>query len=182
MLTTGYTRPKEVFFSLLNSLFVQYSFATANTLHAITLVSSVILVLITSRAQAAAAHKGKGKARAGAAGGPRLVDASAMWAEQAKGMGIVAASFVGAVIGANVVALVMTTLLDRGMSWYKSEYSCALLYGPAALAGTFSSVFPGNAPAFSPIHTASDCRCAHPAGVRAAHARTHAAHVAPPDA
>ncbi|TDL26482.1 hypothetical protein BD410DRAFT_741807 [Rickenella mellea] len=158
-LTTGYTRPTEVFFSLLNSVFVQFSFKTANAMYAITLVTSVIFVLVTGASgldvggRSKGVNKSKGKGKSGGAKSEangtgtgtgngevkkqvRFVQSGdGLWGEQAKGIGIVAASFLGAVIGANGVALLMTKGLNKGMSWYASEYSCALLYGPAALTG-----------------------------------------------
>ncbi|GAC98044.1 hypothetical protein PHSY_005632 [Pseudozyma hubeiensis SY62] len=44
-------------------------------------------------------------------------------------------SIVGAVLGANVVAVIMTRLLGKGMSWYSHEFFPILLYGPPAIAG-----------------------------------------------
>ncbi|CDR98784.1 uncharacterized protein SPSC_00911 [Sporisorium scitamineum] len=44
-------------------------------------------------------------------------------------------SIVGAAVGANVVAVIMTKVLDKGMSWYSHEFFPILLYGPPAIAG-----------------------------------------------
>jgi hypothetical protein len=42
---------------------------------------------------------------------------------------------VGAVVGANLVALIIMKVLGKGMSWFSSELSTLGLYGPAALTG-----------------------------------------------
>ncbi|CBQ69193.1 conserved hypothetical protein [Sporisorium reilianum SRZ2] len=44
-------------------------------------------------------------------------------------------SVVGAAVGANVVAVIMTRVLGKGMPWYSHEFFPVLLYGPPAVAG-----------------------------------------------
>lgn len=43
-------------------------------------------------------------------------------------------SLVGAALGANAIAFIMTRVLGKGMSWYKHEFHALFLYGPPALA------------------------------------------------
>ena len=108
-LTTGYKPPSTVFFSLFGSLFFQYNFATANTLHAITFISTIILYLVS--------------------------EPSIPVSELIKGIALMSAGLVGSVVGVNVVAFVMSKVLDSGLSWFANEQACLLLYGPVALAG-----------------------------------------------
>ncbi|KAF8141333.1 hypothetical protein EV363DRAFT_1391803 [Boletus edulis] len=56
--------------------------------------------------------------------------------------GAVVSAFVGALIGANGVALVMANILHKGMSWFKAEYFPVVLYGPAAIVGALISQLP----------------------------------------
>ncbi len=44
-------------------------------------------------------------------------------------------SMIGAALGANLVAVIMTRVLGKGMSWYSHEFFPMLLYGPPAIAG-----------------------------------------------
>ncbi|KAI9572020.1 hypothetical protein HD554DRAFT_2016273 [Boletus coccyginus] len=56
--------------------------------------------------------------------------------------GAVVSAFVGALIGANGVAFVMTNVLHKGMSWFRAEYFPVILYGPAAIVGVLISQMP----------------------------------------
>ena len=44
-------------------------------------------------------------------------------------------SILGAVLGANLVAVIMTKVLGKGMSWYSYEFFPIILYAPPAMAG-----------------------------------------------
>ncbi|EST09337.1 Peptidase M28 [Kalmanozyma brasiliensis GHG001] len=44
-------------------------------------------------------------------------------------------SMIGAALSANIVAVIMTKVLGKGMSWYSHEFFPIVLYGPPALAG-----------------------------------------------
>ncbi|KAH8111785.1 hypothetical protein DFH11DRAFT_1842399 [Phellopilus nigrolimitatus] len=110
-LTTGYSRPTTVYFSFLNAFFVQYSFATATALHLVLLASSVLLVAAQS----------------------------ANILGVLKGVALVGAALFSALASANIVALFMVHALHAPLSWFRTEYSCLLLYGPAALAGALAS-------------------------------------------
>jgi hypothetical protein len=116
-LTSGYTPPTTVFFSNLG-YFVSYSYRTAKILYILLLVASIVLVRVIYVEPAPALRKGKG-----------------IWREQARGCVAVVSGAVGAIAGANLVALVMVNVLGKGMSWFSSEMSTLGLYGPAALAG-----------------------------------------------
>ncbi|GBE89509.1 Putative endoplasmic reticulum metallopeptidase [Sparassis crispa] len=120
-LTEGYTRPTTVFFQYLGYFYL-YSFRTANTIYLAMLVTSLILAKVTYVDPAPALKKGKG-----------------LLGEHAKGILAVSSAFVGSLVGANVVAVVMRLVLGKGMSWFSSEWSCVALYGPAALAGGLAS-------------------------------------------
>ncbi|KAI0792197.1 hypothetical protein C8Q75DRAFT_754855 [Abortiporus biennis] len=120
-LTTGYTKPTTVFFHTLDYFFV-YSFSTAQKLYTALLVASLILVKFTFVPPAPAVKQGRG-----------------VIAENFRGVLALGAAFVGALVGANIIAVVMAKGLNKGMSWFSAEFSCLLLYGPPALAGAFGS-------------------------------------------
>lgn len=44
-------------------------------------------------------------------------------------------AFFGSLIGSNTVALLMKFVLGKPMSWFRSEYSTVVLYGPPAVLG-----------------------------------------------
>ena len=145
-LTTGYTKPTTVFFSILNLIFVQYSFATANALHFILLISSVLLVYYKSASVGSTLSRTR-EAAFGQDGDSVEIKVSIhaemtmrpenMWVTHAKSIVLVGSSFVSALFGVNVVALLMSRVFNKPLSWYKVEFSCMLLYGPAALAGNY---------------------------------------------
>ena len=153
-LTTGYTKPSTMFFSLLNSFFVQYSFRVANALHFTLFVSSVILVAITSnvRHKISIIHKSRHIHLHN--GGTEVDydvdetiekledDSSLIWIDHVKAIVVLTAAFIGSLISVNTVAFLMAKVLDRPLSWFRVEYSCLLLYGPAAFAGEHFDFFP----------------------------------------
>lgn len=114
-LASGYVKPRTVFFSHLGMFFL-YSYATARVMYAGVFVASLLLAL-----------RIKGGAR-----GVRPL---------ARGIGAVAGGFLGALVGANVVAAVMQRVLGKGMSWFSWEPACLGLYGPAALTGALVSQY-----------------------------------------
>jgi hypothetical protein len=116
-LTTGYTPPTTVFLSNLG-IFVSFSFRTAKIMYLLLFAASVILVRVIYIEPAPALRKGKG-----------------LWREQARGVVAVVSGAVTAVVGANVVAVIMQRVLGKGMSWFSNEMSTLGLYGPAALTG-----------------------------------------------
>ena len=54
-------------------------------------------------------------------------------------LGAIIFAIVGALLGANGLAFVMTNVLHKGMSWFRAEYFPVFLYGPAAIVGTWPS-------------------------------------------
>lgn len=93
-------------------LFVVYSFTTAKIMYVTLFGASLYLVL--------------------AAGIERVWTA----------LMAVVFSFVGALLGANGVAFIMSKVLHKGMSWFSAEYFPVLLYGPPAIVGTRSTFHP----------------------------------------
>lgn len=89
-------------------LFLVYSFTTAKIMYTTLLAASFYLVWTT---------------------GVRRV-----WTA----FGAVVSAFVGALIGANGVAFVMSHVLYKAMSWFRAEYFPVFLYGPAAIVGMWS--------------------------------------------
>lgn len=116
-LATGYTPPTTVFFSNL-WIFISYSYRTAKIMYTLLFAASVILVRVIYVEPAPALRRGKG-----------------VWREQGRGIVAVTSGAVGAIVGANVVAVIMQRVLGSGMSWFSSELSTLALYGPAALTG-----------------------------------------------
>ncbi|KAI5116032.1 hypothetical protein M0805_002087 [Coniferiporia weirii] len=157
-LSEGHVKPTTVFFSFLGAFFVQYSFATAIALYATLLATSVVLVSSTSVPSSAFGVEQKGKQtllvqgqrgrESGASGATKTALTSARPIVRfplLKGVILLETSSVCAILGANVVALFMIHVLDRPLSWYKSEYSCLFLYGPSALTSALASFhFLGN--------------------------------------
>ncbi|EMD39116.1 hypothetical protein CERSUDRAFT_104381 [Gelatoporia subvermispora B] len=120
-LTAGYSRPTTVFFSYFGQ-FINYSFSTASAMYTGLFVASLVLVYFTYVDPA-----------------PALKQRKSPIAEQLKGMVAVAMGFLGAVLGANVVAFLMRSVFGKALSWFSVELSCIALYGPAALAGALAS-------------------------------------------
>lgn len=120
-LDTGYTRPETVFFSIFG-FFFRYSFQTARITYFVFFITSLGFIKLTYVDPAPALKKGR-----------------AMWQEQLRGIAAVAAAPIGALVGANTVAYIMTKVFNKGMSWFSVELSCLVLYLPPALAGALAS-------------------------------------------
>lgn len=116
-LAGGYFAPTTVFFSNLG-WFMSYSYSTAKIMYTSLFFASIILVKTIYVDPAPALKGGKG-----------------VWKEQTRGVVAVICGAGGAIVGANVVAVVMQRVLGKGMSWFASELSTLGLYGPAALTG-----------------------------------------------
>ncbi|KAH9989914.1 hypothetical protein BJV74DRAFT_922202 [Russula compacta] len=119
-LTTGYTRPTTVFFAEFGS-FVQYQFATARVMYGTLFSLSLAMLWFVYR------ESMPGSQSAG------------FWTAQWNGARALLVAFCGALIGANGLAAIMSRVLNHNMSWFASEHSALLLYGPAALAGMLAS-------------------------------------------
>ena len=98
-----------------------YSFSTAKIMYSALLVASFVLVRLTFVDPAPALKAGHG-----------------FWREQGKGAIAVTAGVAGTMLLPNVVAVVMRSVLNKGMSWFKNPLAPIGLYGPAALLGTFT--------------------------------------------
>lgn len=116
-LAGGYTRPHTVFYEYFG-FFLAYSFTTAKILYSTFLVIAFVVARATYVDPT-----------------PALKNGTSFFGEQLKGFVAVSASFIGAVVGANVVALLMDKALGKSFSWFSSEFACVVLYGPAALTG-----------------------------------------------
>lgn len=116
-LQSGCKPPTTVFFSHLG-FFINYSYRTAKILYTLLFAASLVLVRVIFVDPAPALRRGKG-----------------LWREQARGVVAVIAGAGGAVVGANLVAVIIQRVLGKGMSWFSSELSTLGLYGPAALTG-----------------------------------------------
>ncbi|CAL1714519.1 unnamed protein product [Somion occarium] len=120
-LTEGYSKPATVFFHALSHFWV-YSFQTAKVLYGASLVFTIIVVRATFVPPAPALRQGRG-----------------IISENLRGVFALSVGILGALIGANVVAFVMRSVLNKGMSWFSVEFSCLALFGPAALGGALAS-------------------------------------------
>ena len=116
--SAGYSSPRTVFFEYFGK-FLVYSFDTAKLMYCTTAVLALIVARLTFVDPAPALKKG-----------------TSFVSELVRGIVAVSSAFIGAVIGVNVVALIMDKVLGRSLSWFSSVFACILLYGPAALAGT----------------------------------------------
>jgi hypothetical protein len=117
-LTKGYTRPTTVFFTEFGH-FVQYQFATARLMYGTLFALSLVMSWLVYR------EKVPGSQSVG------------FWTAQGNGVRALLLAFGGALIGANGLAVIVHRILGRNMSWFASEHSALLLYGPAALTGLF---------------------------------------------
>ncbi|KDQ62015.1 hypothetical protein JAAARDRAFT_190713 [Jaapia argillacea MUCL 33604] len=126
-LDAGYTRPRTVYFSFMGFFFL-YSFRTALILYSSLLCLSLGFIYVTF-IDPSPALKAKGF--------EKLI--GKVWWEQVRGLAAYMAGVLGALVGANVVAFLMSKVLRSGMSWFKEEFSCLVLYGPPSLAGALIS-------------------------------------------
>ncbi len=146
-LTGGYTKPTTVYFSFFNSFFVQYSFQTANAMHAVLLVSSILFVIATyeprrvttpgskPRGDAATIQNDQAPSHSKVTNGLGNILEDNIWIEHVKGVGILTASAVGSLFGVSFVAFIMAFVIRKPLSWFSIESSCLVLYAPAALTG-----------------------------------------------
>lgn len=119
-LTSGYTPPSTVFFSNLG-YFIAYSYSTAKVMYVLLFGASLGLARATWK-DPAPAVRGSGKA----------------WKDIARGVVGVSSGAGGALVGANIVAFIMSSNygLGKAMSWFSNEFSTIGLYGPAAFTGS----------------------------------------------
>jgi hypothetical protein len=116
-LTSGYAPPATVFFTQFGRFF-QYQFATARLIYGTLFTLSLTLVRYAYRLRAPASSP------------------VGLLAEQWKGTRALLLAFGGALIGANGLAAIIHRVLGRNMSWFASEHSALILYGPATFGGS----------------------------------------------
>ncbi|KAI0684198.1 hypothetical protein BC835DRAFT_1523949 [Cytidiella melzeri] len=120
-LTAGYSKPSTVYYQSFSHFFV-YSFSTAKKIYAALVVLSFTLVRLTFVPPAPALKQGRG-----------------IVSDNLRGIVAVSSAVVGSIVGVNVVAFVMRSVLNKSLSWFSKEMACVALYGPAALAGALIS-------------------------------------------
>ncbi|KZT56782.1 hypothetical protein CALCODRAFT_470601 [Calocera cornea HHB12733] len=104
---TEYKRPATVYYSLLNSFFISYSYDLALLMSASLLFWALTLALVTTRDWTVVP-----RAWAGILGG-----------------------LLGALGSANAVAFLFSHVLGKPLSWFAREWLCIALYSPPALLG-----------------------------------------------
>ncbi|EJD41737.1 hypothetical protein AURDEDRAFT_115343 [Auricularia subglabra TFB-10046 SS5] len=109
-LASGYQKPSTTFFSLLGSLFFQYSTRTAVIMH-----SALVAVALA------------------------IVGLSSKFRNIKSALASPCAAVVGSLLGANLLALTMDRVFDRPLSWFSNELHAVLLYAPASLAGALTA-------------------------------------------
>ena len=119
-LTSGYSPPTTVFFTQFGRFF-QYQFATARLIYGTLFTLSLTLVRCTYR------RRVPGSSPVG------------FLTEQWAGARALLLAFGGALICANGLAAMIHRVLGRNMSWFASEHSALILYGPATFGGSSST-------------------------------------------
>lgn len=117
-LANGFHKPTTVFFSIVH-LFFLYSTETAQMMYATLLVCAVAFTYATYRDPSA---------RPGTTG-------VSVWAAHGHGIFLLTIGLLGSIIAVNAHAVVMHRVMGKNMSWFATELSPLLLYGPSALAG-----------------------------------------------
>jgi len=130
----GYTKPTTVYYSLLGFFFL-YSFSTAEVMHTVLLSVCSALVSWVCMAPLPSGQKTRSKANGNAVGSKIASTDGLSVKELLRGAAAAVLGFVGALGGANVVAVIMAKVLGKGMSWFSNEYSTMVLYGPPAVLG-----------------------------------------------
>jgi hypothetical protein len=108
-LTSGYTPPSTVFFSHLGIFWI-YSFNIAKVMYGILFIQSVVFTFAGGNVTDVLKELGRGAIR-------------------------VIAGLVGALLGANGVAVIMAKVLGKGMSWFSNVHAPVALYATPALVG-----------------------------------------------
>lgn len=106
----SYTKPQIAYISFGGRYFLMWSFKTANQMYNALLIVSALMLY--------------GLAPPGIGLRVHLVSAFGVFG-----------GLLGAIVGANVVALIMTRVLHTGMSWFAVEWYPLVLYGVPALTG-----------------------------------------------
>lgn len=120
-LKAGYHKPTTVFLSVVK-LFFLYTAETALMMYATLLVCALTFTYATYRDPSA---------RPGTTG-------VSVWAAHRQGILLLTVGFLGSIVAVNAHAIVMHRYLGKNLSWFATELSPLLLYGPSALAGQSS--------------------------------------------
>lgn len=147
-LTAGYSKPTTVFFSLFNTYFIRYSFATANALHFAFLAASIALVALSRPPVAVTVVKQekhdvdikRRSVTSVSVVSETVSTGQNLWTDVAKGIALLTTALIFALISVHIVALLMVHALDRPLSWFRTENACLLLYGPPALSGALAAL------------------------------------------
>jgi hypothetical protein len=105
-----YTPPQTTYFSILGKYFLMWKFTTAARMYNTFFAISLFLIVALSPTRRIGVY---GAALLGIFGG-----------------------LVGAIVSVNIVALLMTRVLGKAMSWFSIESSALALYGGPAIVGT----------------------------------------------
>lgn len=105
-----YTPPQTTYLSILGKYFLMWKFTTATRMYNTFFALSLFLMVALSPTRRVGAY---GPAFLGIFGG-----------------------LLGAIASVNIIALFMTRVLGRAMSWYAIESSALALYGGPAIVGT----------------------------------------------
>ncbi|KIK67879.1 hypothetical protein GYMLUDRAFT_36677 [Collybiopsis luxurians FD-317 M1] len=134
-LTAGFAKPQTVYFALFGR-FWMYSFQTAEILYNLLFAASVVLVIArTSSSVPLKAPSADSKILNNVNANAKISQTNTL----TKPIIAVLSSFLGALLGANFVALLMKYILGKPLSWFKDEYSTIVLYGPSAILGALVS-------------------------------------------
>ncbi|KAG7087620.1 hypothetical protein E1B28_013568 [Marasmius oreades] len=113
-LTGGYTKPTTVYVSAFGR-FLLYSFTTAKIIYTLLFFASILLVKTAIPSVEKVAKDPSRSIR--------------------RGFFSALSGLLGSIVLANVVAVIMAQILGKKMSWFSSEYSTMVLYGPPAVLG-----------------------------------------------
>ena len=112
-LTSSNHTPRVVYFSLLGTYFIKYSFSAASAMYTTLLVAVLAFIWETSR-----------------------VTSNINFLKlQLRGQFSLLGGLVGALAGVNIVAYFMSMVLGKNLSWFSREWLPLVLYGPPAMAG-----------------------------------------------
>jgi hypothetical protein len=116
LVSTTPHKPQIVYFSVLGTWFFTYSFTAASAAYTTVLGAAIALVWETGHVT------------------PNVKFTTL----QLRGLRNFLGGLVGAVLGANLVAVVMTMVLGKALTWFSREWLPLVLYGPPAVAGAIS--------------------------------------------
>lgn len=114
MATKTPQKPRVVYFSVLGTWFISYSYSVASVMYTTLLVAVITLLQVTSSSSS-------------------TID---LFKLQLRGLRNILSGLVGALLGANIVAFFMSMVFNKDLSWFSREWLPLVLYGPPAVTGT----------------------------------------------